>query len=156
MRKVALTIACPHAHEHAGPSLSRRGFLGQVMAFGMAAVAASTRRDGHTVRAPARAIKFSHGTGLCSMPLFDAAEKKLFAKYAIEDDVVMTPMAGASAIQLATGQVEMGVMPYTTAIAAYTRSRRSRWWPLASATVPPSSSSSSASSSPSPWGRCIA
>ena len=69
-----------------------------------------------------RAIKFSHGTGLCNMPLFYAAEKNLFDKYGIDDDVVMTPMAGTSAIQLATGQVEMGVIPYTNAIAAYTRS----------------------------------
>ena len=60
-----------------------------------------------------RAIKFSHGTGLCNMPLFYAAEKNLFDKYGIDDDVVMTPMAGTSAIQLATGQVEMGVIPYT-------------------------------------------
>ena len=56
------------------------------------------------------------------MPLFYAAEKNLFEKYGIDDDVVMTPMAGTSAIQLATGQVEMGVIPYTNAIAAYTRS----------------------------------
>ena len=56
------------------------------------------------------------------MPLFYAAEKNIFEKYGIEDDVVMTPMAGTSAIQLATGQVEMGVIPYTSTIGAYTRS----------------------------------
>jgi ABC-type nitrate/sulfonate/bicarbonate transport system substrate-binding protein len=56
------------------------------------------------------------------MPLFYAGEKKLFQKYGTEGVVVMTPMAGTSAIQLATGQVEMGVVPYTNAIAAYTRS----------------------------------
>ena len=68
-----------------------------------------------------REIKFSHGSGLCNMPLFYAGEKQLFRKYGIEGIVVMTPMAGDSAIQLATGQVEMGVIPYTNAIAAYAR-----------------------------------
>jgi hypothetical protein len=77
MRKVALAISCPHSHEDAGPSLSRRGFLGHVMHLGMAAAAASTVLDGYATRvlaAPGRAIKFSHGTGLCNMPLFYAAE----------------------------------------------------------------------------------
>src|SRR5258706_12934152 len=56
------------------------------------------------------------------MPLFYAAEKKMFAKYAIESNVVLSGWAGDQAIQLATGKVEMGVIPYTNAIAAYTRS----------------------------------
>ena len=56
------------------------------------------------------------------MPLFYAAEKNLFQKYAIDGIVVMAPMAGTSAIQLATGQVGMGVIPYTNVMAAYTRS----------------------------------
>ena len=56
------------------------------------------------------------------MPLFYAAEKKLFAKYGIEGTVVLSGWAGDQAVQLATGKVEMGVIPYTNAIAAYTRS----------------------------------
>ena len=90
MRKVAITMACSHDHVHRDLSVA------------------------------GRAIKFSHGTGLCNMPLFYAAEKNLFDKYGIDDDVVMTPMAGTSAIQLATGQVEMGVIPY--------RCARRAWW----------------------------
>src|SRR5262245_17910767 len=53
---------------------------------------------------PLREIKFSHGSGLCNMPLFYAGEKQLFRKYGIEGIVVLTPMAGDSAIQLSTGQ----------------------------------------------------
>jgi NitT/TauT family transport system substrate-binding protein len=68
-----------------------------------------------------RDLKFSHGSGLCNMTLFYAGEKQLFHKYGLNGIVVLTPMAGDSAIQLATGQVEMGVIPYTNAIAAYTR-----------------------------------
>jgi NitT/TauT family transport system substrate-binding protein len=91
----------------------------------MATTAASTLLEAYAARALAaqgRTIKFSHSTGFCNMALFYAAEKNLFQKHAIDGIVVMTPMAGTSAIQLATGQVEMGVIPYTNAIAAYTRS----------------------------------
>jgi NMT1/THI5 like len=107
------------------PPITRQGFLGQSIKISMATAAASTLLEAYAARALAaqgRAIKFSHGTGLCNLPLFYAAEKNLFQKYAIEGIVVMTPMAGISAIQVATGQVEMGVIPYTNANAAYTRS----------------------------------
>jgi NitT/TauT family transport system substrate-binding protein len=66
-------------------------------------------------------VKFSHGTGLCNMPLFYAGETKLFAKYGANAEVVLT-VPGTATIQLASGQVEMAVLPYTSAIAAYTRS----------------------------------
>jgi NitT/TauT family transport system substrate-binding protein len=103
--------------------MTRRNFCGAAFALGLAA--AVTLREGTIPGAAAatdRAIKFSHGSGLCNMPLFYAAEKNLFKKYGINADVVMTPMAGTSAIQLATGQVEMGVIPYTNTLAASTRS----------------------------------
>jgi len=105
--------------------MTRRSFCGEAITLGVAAAAASILLEGsarHAVAATDRAIKFSHGSGLCNMPLFYAAEKNLFAKYAIDADVVMTPMAGTSVIQLATGQVEMGVIPYTNTLAASTRS----------------------------------
>jgi NitT/TauT family transport system substrate-binding protein len=125
VRKVALTIAWPHHHTLGDSSVTRRGFLGQAIHLSMATAAASMVLDPQALRSlvtAGRTIKFSHGTGLCNLPLFYAAEKDLFGEYGIDDDVVMTPMAGTGAIQLATGQVEMGVIPYTNAIAAYTRS----------------------------------
>src|SRR5262245_41328236 len=122
MRKLALTIACPQAHVHSGTPMTRRSFCGEAITFGLAATSTLLDGSGRRAMAATRAIKFSHGTGLCNMPLFYAAEKNLFAKYAIDADVVMTPMAGTSAIQLATNQVEMGVIPYTNGLAAYTRS----------------------------------
>jgi ABC-type nitrate/sulfonate/bicarbonate transport system substrate-binding protein len=125
MRKVTLAMACSHDHIHSDPAVTRRGFLGQAIGLGVATAAVSLLSEPPALNSLAwagRAIKFSHGTGLCNMPLFYAAEKNLFDKHGIDADVVMTPMAGTSAIQLATGQVEMGVIPYTNAIAAYTRS----------------------------------
>ena len=69
----------------------------------------------------ARAIKFSHGSGLCNMPLFYASEKKLFEKYGFSGSTALTPLNADIAAQLATGQVEMAVIPFTNAIAAYTQ-----------------------------------
>ena len=83
MRKVVLTMACPRAHVHAGTSMTRRSFCGEAITLALAAAATSTLRDGvaqRAVAAPDRATKFSHGSGLCNMPLFYAAEKNLFKK----------------------------------------------------------------------------
>jgi NitT/TauT family transport system substrate-binding protein len=71
---------------------------------------------------PLRTIKFTHGGGLCNMPLFYGAEKKLFEKYGIRSDVVLAPVAGDQMTQLVTGQVEAGVVPFTNAIAGYVQS----------------------------------
>ena len=68
-----------------------------------------------------REIKFAHGAGLCNMPLFYSAEKELFAKYGFKGTAALTPMPADVAVQLATGQVEMAVIPFTNAIAAYTQ-----------------------------------
>ena len=124
MNSIAPTYDYPHQH----PMRRPRGLLrwasriGAAMVLGLVLLAASMITPSSVQAEKLREIKFSHGTGLCNMPLFYAGEKKLFHKYGIEGVVVMTPMAGTSAIQLATGQVEMGVVPYTNAIAAYTRS----------------------------------
>jgi NitT/TauT family transport system substrate-binding protein len=101
--------------------LTRRDFLGRTLTFTVAACATCRLTHGSVGAQGRREIKFSHGSGLCNMPLFYAAEKKLFAKYGIDSNVVLTGWAGDQAIQLATGRVEMGVIPYTNAIAAYTR-----------------------------------
>jgi NitT/TauT family transport system substrate-binding protein len=68
-----------------------------------------------------KAIKFSHGSGLCNMPLFYSSEKKLFEKYGFSGSTALTPLNADIAAQLATGQVEMAVIPFTNAIAAYTQ-----------------------------------
>ena len=101
MRKVTLAMACSHDHLHSDPAVTRRDFLGQAISLGVATAAVSLLSEPAALNSLAwagRAIKFSHGTGLCNMTLFYAAEKNLFDKYGIDDDVVMTPMAGTSAI----------------------------------------------------------
>jgi NitT/TauT family transport system substrate-binding protein len=69
-----------------------------------------------------RTIKFTHGGGLCNMPLFYGAEKKLFEQYGIRSDVVLAPVSGDQMTQLVTGQVDAGVVPFTNAIAGYVQS----------------------------------
>jgi NitT/TauT family transport system substrate-binding protein len=116
-------IDLQNSHHDAVIQIGRRGFLGRGIRFSIAV--AATCAAGPTMMTPAAhakgVTKFTHGTGLCNMPLFYAAEKKLFLKYGVEAEVVLT-VPGTSTIQVATGQVEMGVIPYTNAIAAYTRS----------------------------------
>jgi NitT/TauT family transport system substrate-binding protein len=76
---------------------------------------------GSSGSASSRDIKFSHGFGLCNMPLFYSLEAGLFEKYGITGSAVMGTLAGDQATQLASGQVQMAVVPYTNAIAAYTQ-----------------------------------
>src|SRR5207253_580314 len=104
------TVGDPHG------SVTRRGFLSRIVTFGVAACGGGGLLGPVASWAQGnREIKFSHGTGLCNMPLFYAAEKKLFAKYAIESNVVLSGWAGDQAIQLATGKVEMSAIePYAT------------------------------------------
>lgn len=114
-----------HTHQDVVIHLSRRGFLGRGLRFSIAVAAAPAFVAPAALMTPAAAAKsatkFTHGTGLCNMPLFYAAEKQLFKKYGVDAEVVLT-VPGTSTMQVATARVEMGVIPYTNAIAAYTRS----------------------------------
>ncbi len=105
---------------------SRRRFLGLTMGTALAPAMLSLLNSctgGQTTGSKGgnRAIKFAHGAGLCNMPLFYAAEKQLFSKYGFSGAAALTPMPADVAVQLATGQVEMAVIPFTNAIAAYTQ-----------------------------------
>lgn len=108
-------------------STSRRRFLG--LTLGAALTPAmmsilSSCTGSKTVASggsSSRTIKFAHGAGICNMPLFYSAEKQLFAKYGFTGTAALTPMPADVAVQLATGQVEMAVIPFTNAIAAYTQ-----------------------------------
>jgi NitT/TauT family transport system substrate-binding protein len=86
-----------------------------------AAAAAATTAPASSNQA-LRTIKFTHGGGLCNMPLFYGAEKKLFETYGIRSDVVLAPVAGDQMTQLVTGKVDAGVVPFTNAIAGYVQS----------------------------------
>ena len=101
-------IDLPHSHHDVVIQLSRRGFLGRGIRFSIAVAAGPACVAGATMTPPpahAKAVaRFTHGTGLCNMPLFYAAEKKLFAKYGVDAEVGLT-VPGTSTIQVASGQV---------------------------------------------------
>ncbi|MBD2426971.1 MAG: hypothetical protein RLZZ597_931 [Cyanobacteriota bacterium] len=104
-------------------STSRRRFLGMSLGAAltpaMLSLLSSCAGGSKTASGGERAIKFAHGTGLCNMPLFYSAEKQLFNQYGFTGTAALTPMPADVAVQLATGQVEMAVIPFTNAIAAY-------------------------------------
>lgn len=81
----------------------------------------SCSQSGQQANSAVREIKFSHGFGLCNLPLFYSVEKQLFQKYGLKGTTVMSAAGGDQATQLAAGQVDMGVIPFTNAIAAYTQ-----------------------------------
>ncbi len=103
---------------------SRRRVLQQATLFGVsAAIAACGRPSQQTSQSTGiREVKFTHGLGLCNMPLFYSIETDLFKDRNVKGSLSMTIGAGDSAVQLAAGQVEMAVTPYTNALAAYTNS----------------------------------
>lgn len=114
------------------PNRGRRKFLGMGIAAAVSPIFLSvlsacspgsdkTSNSEGTTKAAGRAVKFSHGSGICNMPLFYSSEKGLFDQYGINGSVAMTPLVSDIAAQLATGQVEMAVIPFTNAIAAYTQ-----------------------------------
>lgn len=103
---------------------SRRRVLQQATLFGVsAAIAACGRSNQQASQSTGiREVKFTHGLGLCNMPLFYSIETDLFKERGVKGRLSMTIGAGDSAVQLAAGQVEMAVTPYTNALAAYTNS----------------------------------
>ncbi|MGP1387289.1 MAG: ABC transporter substrate-binding protein [Thainema sp.] len=108
-------------------STSRRRFLGMsvgaALTPAMLSILSSCASNGTKTASShgGREIKFAHGAGICNMPLFYSAEKQLFSQYGFTGTAALTPMPADVAVQLATGQVEMAVIPFTNAIAAYTQ-----------------------------------
>ncbi|PYM19943.1 MAG: hypothetical protein DMD81_02825, partial [Candidatus Rokuibacteriota bacterium] len=98
--------------QRGGPAMSshdlastRREFLGRSFRITIAVgVAPACLAGAPHAEGAGPLVKFSHGTGLCNMPLFYAGEKKLFAKYGANAEVVLT-VPGTATIQLASGQV---------------------------------------------------
>jgi len=107
--------------------LGRRRFLQMGLAAAATPILASTLKgcassqQATSSEGGLRPIKFSHGFGLCNMPLFYSLEAGLFQTNGIEGSAVMGTLAGDQATQLASGQVQMAVVPFTNAIAAYTQ-----------------------------------
>jgi NitT/TauT family transport system substrate-binding protein len=98
---------------------SRRGFLKGAAAAGTITMAAG---PGLLMSSPAHAgpaLKSTHGTGFCNLNLF-LAHSRQFAKAAGTELVfVNTPTSAEMVTFLGMGQVDLGLMPYTSFMALY-------------------------------------
>src|SRR5262249_58391142 len=86
-------------------ALNRREFLGRGVRFTIAVAVGPACLSGATsAEAAGPLVKFSHGTGVCNMPLFYAGETKLFAQDSPNAQGVLT-VPGTPTLQLASGPV---------------------------------------------------
>src|SRR5947209_4015674 len=96
---------------------SRRGFL-RAAGAGALTVAISGGLHGHAQAAEAH-IKSIHGSGFCNLNYF-LCEAQQFAKDdAVILDFVVTPTTAEMVTFLGAGQVDAGLMPYTSFIALF-------------------------------------
>lgn len=62
-------------------------------------------------------VKFTHGTGLCNLPLFISKERKLTEKDDVFLEFLPTPQVADISTAFASGKVEMSVIPYSNLLA---------------------------------------
>ncbi len=105
--------------EHSGASFiqsmnfSRRGMLRAT------AASALTLAIGHTAQAADSHIKSTHGSGFCNLNYFLANAMQTAQEDGLVLDFVMTPTSAEMVTFLGAGQVDAGLMPYTSFIALH-------------------------------------
>ncbi len=117
-------IGCTHLPDfrkldfaNAVPPASRRGFLK-----GAAAAATITMAMGPGMIGSAHAaagIKSTHGTGFCNLNLFLAHSRQFAKAEGTELMFINTPTFAEQVTFLGMGQVDIGLMPYTSFMALY-------------------------------------
>lgn len=99
----------------ASPSIGRRG--------AMRATAASVltmAMGGHALAQPrASSLKSTHGTGFCNLNLFLAHSLQAAKEDGVEIRFVNTPTFAEQVTFLGMGQVDLGLMPYTSFVALF-------------------------------------
>jgi NitT/TauT family transport system substrate-binding protein len=102
-----------------GKSLaSRRGFLKRAAATTIA-MAAGPGLIGGPALAAAGGIKSTHGAGFCNLNIFLAHSRQYAEADGVELEFVNTPTFAEQVTFLGMGQVDIGLMPYTSFIALY-------------------------------------
>ena len=114
-------IGCTHfpnlsAMDFSGRAVSsRRGFLKSA-----AAVTTITMGMGMAGMAHAAgAIKGTHGTGFCNLNIFLAHSRQYAKAAGVELEFINTPTFAEQVTFLGMGQVDIGLMPYTSFMALY-------------------------------------
>jgi len=78
-----------------------------------------THGFGAPALAQAGAVKSTHGTGFCNMNIFLAHAMQFSRADGVDLQFVNTPTFAEQVTFLGTGQVDVGLMPYTSFIALY-------------------------------------
>jgi NitT/TauT family transport system substrate-binding protein len=97
--------------------LSRRGFL-RATAAGSLTLAVASGMAG-SVQAADSHIKSTHGSGFCNLNYFLANALQTAQEDGLIIDFVMTPTSAEMVTFLGAGQVDAGLMPYTSFIALH-------------------------------------
>jgi NitT/TauT family transport system substrate-binding protein len=97
--------------------VSRRSFMKttSAMTLTMAVGSGFLGRGAHA----GTSVKATHGTGFCNLNLFLAHAMQLAEEDGLTIDFVNTPTFAEQVTFLGTGQVDVGVMPYTSFIALF-------------------------------------
>ncbi len=101
----------------AAPRLNRRGFLRSTGAMTLTMAAAGGLTAGRALASDA--ITSTHGTGFCNLNLFLAHADQLAQEDGLEIQFVNTPTFAEQVTFLGIGQVDVGLMPYTSFMALY-------------------------------------
>jgi NitT/TauT family transport system substrate-binding protein len=117
-------IGCTHfpnltGVDLSGAAASRRRFLKGAVATTTIAMAAG---PGMMLGGPAHAaagIKSTHGSGFCNLNIFLAHSRQYAKTAGVELEFVNTPTQAEMVTFLGMGQVDVGLMPYTSFMALY-------------------------------------
>lgn len=101
----------------AGSGLGRRSAL--KAAAGVLTMAMGPGLAGHAHGQTRSSLKSTHGTGFCNMNLFLAHALQLAREDGVEIQFVNTPTFAEQVTFLGIGQVDLGLMPYTSFIALF-------------------------------------
>ena len=98
---------------------SRRSFMKATAAASLTMAIAPSLMGSTSAFAANMAIKATHGAGFCNLNMFLAHAMQLAGDEGLDIDFVEAPSFSDQVTFLGTGQVDCGVMPYTSFIALY-------------------------------------
>ncbi|MCR9073943.1 MAG: substrate-binding domain-containing protein [Alphaproteobacteria bacterium] len=113
---------CNHLPDFEAVRLSRRNFLKKTTAAGAAGVltmAIGPGMIGSGALAADTAIKSTHGTGFCNLNVFLSHALQTAKEDGVDLQFINTPTFAEQVTFLGIGQVDVGLMPYTSYMALY-------------------------------------
>lgn len=102
----------------AAPSISRRGFIRSSGAMTLT-MAVGAGLCGGGAHAAEGSIRSTHGAGFCNLNLFLAHAEQLAAEDGLAIEFINTPTFADQVAFLGSGQVDIGLTPYTSFMALY-------------------------------------